>query len=67
MGEEHMNDSRLSPADESILKYLRNQVDRLAVEQYRRDAGPNAANEYWYAADDLKAFVSKLRKEGKNI
>ncbi len=57
----------LSPADESTLRYLRNQVDRLAERQYRRDAGPNARNDYWLAAEDLKTFVSKLRKEGKNI
>lgn len=57
----------LSPADESTLRYLRNQVDRLAERQYRRDAGPNARQDYWHAADDLKNFVSKLRQEGKNI
>ncbi len=57
----------LSPADESILRYLRNEVDRLAERQYRRDAGPNARNDYWLAAEELKNFVSKLRQEGKNI
>ena len=57
----------LSPADQSTLRYLRNQVDRLAERQYRRDAGPNARQDYWHAADDLKKFVSKLRQEGKNI
>ena len=57
----------LSPADESTLRYLRNQVDRLAERQYRGDAGPNARNDYWYAAEELKNFVSKLRQEGKHI
>ena len=57
----------LSPADQSTLRYLRNQVDRLAERQYRRDAGPNARQDYWHAAEDLKKFVSKLRQEGKNI
>ena len=57
----------LSPVDESTLKYLRNQVDRLAERQYRRDAGPYARQDYWHAAEDLKKFVSKLRQEGKNI
>jgi len=42
-------------------------VDRKAERQYRRDAGPNARQDYWYAAEDLKNFVSKLRQEGKNI
>jgi hypothetical protein len=57
----------LSPADEAILKYLRDEVDRKAERQYRRDAGPNARQDYWHAAEDLKKFVSKLRQEGKNI
>ena len=62
-----IEDQVLSPADESTLRYLRNQVDRLAERQYRRDAGPNARQDYWHAAEDLKKFVSKLRQEGKNI
>ena len=57
----------LSPADEAILKYLRDEVDRKAERQYRRDAGSNARNEYWYAAEDLKRFVRELREKGKNI
>lgn len=57
----------LSPADEAILKYLRNEVDRKAELQYRGDARLDARNQYWYAAEDLKNFVSKLRQEGKNI
>ena len=57
----------LSPADESTLRYLRNQVDQMAERQYRRDAGPNARNDYWYATKELTNFVSKLRQEGKNI
>ena len=61
------DDTQLSPADEATLRYLRNQVDRMSERQYRRDAGPNARNDYWYAAEDLKNFVSKLRQEGKNI
>ena len=61
------DDTRLSPADESTLRYLRNQVDQMSERQYRSDAGPNARNQYWYAAKELKEFVSKLRQEGKNI
>ena len=62
-----MEDKELSPADEATLKYLRNQVDQMSERQYRRDAGPNARQDYWYAAEDLKNFVRKLRQEGKNI
>jgi hypothetical protein len=62
-----MEEKELSPADEAILKYLLDEVDRKAELQYRRDSGPNARNDYWYASEDLKNFVSKLRQEGKNI
>ena len=62
-----MEEKVLSPADESILKYLRDEVDRKAELQYRRDAGPNARNDYWSAAEDLKRFVRELREKGKNI
>ncbi len=61
------DDTKLSPADEAHLRYLRNQVDRLAERQYRRDAEPNVRNEDWYAREELKMFVSKLRQEGKKI
>jgi len=57
----------LSPSDEAILVYLRNQVDRLQDERYRSDARSSILNEYQYAMNDLKEFTSKLRKEGKNI
>ena len=61
------DDRRLSSADEALLKNLRQQADNMSERQYRKDAGPNARNEYWYAAEELKAFVNRLRKEGKNI
>lgn len=62
-----MDDKELSPADKAHLRYLRNQVDRLAERRYRRDAEPNVRNEYWYAKEELTMFVSKLRQEGKHI
>jgi hypothetical protein len=61
------DDTRLSPADESTLRYLRNQVDQLSERQYRRDAEPDVRNKYWYAREELKNFVSRLRQEGKKI
>jgi hypothetical protein len=61
------DDRRLSSADEALLKNLRQQADRMSERQYREDAGPDARNNYWYAREELKSFVSRLRKEGKNI
>ena len=60
-------ENKLSPSDEAILRHLRQQVDRLQDERYRRDARPSIANELREAMWELKGFTSKLRKEGKNI
>ena len=60
-------ENKVSPADEAILRHLRQQVDRLQDERYRRDARPSIANELRAAMWELKDFTSKLRKEGKNI
>lgn len=57
----------LSPADQAILQYLRNQVDRLQDERYRRDARPSIANELQIAQRDLTQYTSDLRKKGYNI
>ena len=59
--------SELSPADQAILQYLRNQVDRLQDERYRQDARPSIANELQIAQRDLKQYTSDLRKKGYNI
>ena len=57
----------LSPADQAILQYLRNQVDRLQDERYRKDARPSIANELQIAQRDLKQYTSDLRQKGYNI
>jgi len=58
---------KLTPADQAILTYLRQQVDRLQDERYRRDARPSINNELQIAQRDLAEFTSKLRKQGANI
>ena len=59
--------SELSPAEQAILQYLRNQVDRLQDERYRQDARPSIANELHIAQRDLKQYTSDLRQKGYNI
>ena len=59
--------SELSPAEQAILQYLRNQVDRLQDERYRQDARPSIANELQIAQRDLTQYTSDLRKKGYNI
>lgn len=59
--------TELSPAEQHILKYLRQQVDRLQDERYRTDARPSISNEIYAAQKELKRYVSELRKKGYNI
>jgi len=59
--------SELSPAEQAILQYLRNQVDRLQDERYRKDARPSIANELQIAQRDLTQYTSDLRKKGYNL
>lgn len=59
--------TELKPAEQHILKYLRQQVDRLQDERYRTDARPSINNEIYAAQQELKRYVSKLRKKGYNI
>lgn len=59
--------TELSPADQAILTYLRQHVDRLQDERYRQDARPSIANELHIAQRDLKQFTSDLRQKGYNI
>ena len=59
--------SDLSPAEQAILQYLRNQVDRLQDERYRQDARPSIVNELQIAQRDLKQYTSDLRQKGYNI
>jgi len=59
--------TKLSPAEQAILQYLRTQVDRLQDERYRQDARPSIANELQIAQRDLKQYTSDLRKKGYNI
>jgi len=59
--------TKLNAAEEHILKYLRRQVDRLQDERYRTDARPSINNEIYAAQQELKRYVSELRKKGYNI
>jgi len=59
--------TELKPAEQHILKYLRQQVDRLQDERYRTYARPSIANEIYAAQQELKRYVSELRKKGYNI
>ena len=64
-----MGDKDLSPALKFEYRFLKQQVDRLQDELGRRDRPKNFNTEQdlFRAREELKMFVSKLRKEGVNI
>ena len=62
-----MGNKDLSPALKFEYRFLKQQVDRLQDELGRRDRPRNTEQDLFRAREELKMFVSKLRKEGVNI
>ena len=64
-----MGDKDLSPALKFEYRFLKQQVDRLQDELGRRDRPKNFNTEQdlFRAREELKSFVSGLRKKGINI
>ena len=62
-----MGDEALSPAQKFEYRFLKQQVNRLEEERYQSDASPNVQQDLFYAREDLKSFVSKLRMNGVKI
>lgn len=57
----------LSDAQVSILKFLRQEVDKCADEVSRVDRDGNAQQRLWYARDALARYVETLRSLGKQL
>ena len=57
----------LTPAEEQNLTYLRNKVDHLQEERFRKDARPSLTNEIHMAVNELRSFTSNLIQKGMNI
>jgi len=62
-----MGDEQLSPALKYEYRFLKQQVDRLQDELGRRDRPRNTEQDLSRAREELKLFVSKLRKNGIKI
>ena len=62
-----MGNEALSPALKFEYRFLKQQVDRLQNELWRRDRPKNTEQDLFRAREELKSFVSKLRSEGINI
>ena len=62
-----MGDEQLSPALKYEYRFLKQQVDRLQDEPGRRNRPRNTEQDLFRAREELKLFVSKLRKNGIKI
>lgn len=62
-----MGDEELSMFHAQQLKWLKQQVDNLQEEKYRKDARPNIHRELFAAREELDDYVKALREGGKNI
>ena len=59
--------TKLTPADREHLAFLANQVDLLEGEYFRLDMHHNVERDLHRARRELKEFVTKLAKDGKDI
>ena len=55
---------KINLAQEEELRFLRRQVDQRELSRFDHT---NIKNDYSRAREELKQFVLKLRREGKNI
>ena len=56
--------TKLHPADQAHLKFLRRQVDRLEELRFTADAPNNLNTQLFQAREDLKKFVVEKRTQG---
>jgi len=59
--------AELTPAQQSELKFLRQQVDMWQDKAHAKDPMPNAKNNLFAAQEELTRYVSDLRAWGKSI
>ena len=62
-----MGDEQLTTFQAAQLKWLKQQVDKLQDERYRKDARPNIQRELFAAREELDNYVQALRDGGYNI
>lgn len=62
-----MGDEQLTTFQAAQLKWLKQQVDNLQDEKYRKDARPNIQRELFAAREELDNYVQALRDGGYKI
>lgn len=59
--------NNITPAQQSELKFLRQQVDMWQDKVHAKEPLPNASTNLWTAREELTRYVSELRSWGKKI
>ena len=59
--------AELTPAQQSELKFLRQQVDMWQDKTHVTEPMPNAAANLWTAREELTRYVGELRAWGKSV
>jgi biotin operon repressor len=62
-----MGNEQLTTFQAAQLKWLKQQVDNLQDERYRKDSRPNIHRELFAAREDLDNYVQSLRDRGYRI
>jgi len=62
-----MGDEQLTTFQAAQLKWLKQQVDNLQDERYKKDARPNIHRELVAAREDVDNYVQALRDRGYKI
>jgi biotin operon repressor len=62
-----MGDEQLTTFQAAQLRWLKQQVDNLQDERYRKDARPNIQRELFAAREELDNYVQALRDGGYKI
>lgn len=57
----------MTPAQQEEHRFLVAQVDKLQDELFHKDRGSRTQQRLFHAREDLRKFVSDLRKNGINI
>ena len=62
-----MGDEQLTTFQAAQLKWLKQQVDNLQDERYKKNARPNIQRELFAAREELDNYVQALRDRGYRI
>jgi len=63
----HSNEKKLTPAEQGELSHLKRMVNVRQDDAYLPHPDVHAKQQLYYAQDELKEYVSVLRRKGRSI